>query len=250
MGNIFAKEAIQSLSRAIQNGPDVFVAGFPDVRKECGRPLLVKRHHCFAQPIERSTQWPAPFLVRSVPCPGIAATVFAPASYAVRTTPGTVLDDLRLVLRRMFLEVLAIIREPSNALLLDVLQCIRERHVAVGVMMSVAFAIRGDMHELRPIAGVGESSRQTMRKLLPTIQQLLEGDCLRNGSVVEEDGDAASIAQAHQIWARRIDFCSTRVPVCTHTNPAEARRLEWRQDRELDPKLSHHVERLQVDGGL
>src|SRR5262249_15476935 len=184
-------------SRPIENHADIFVTSFPYIAEECCGALLIERHRLFAQPIECIPQWSTPFLIPSITATGIAATVLTPAPHAMRAAPGTVLDNLCLVLRRMLLEVLSVIRETGYAFLLDVLQCISERHVSVSMVMSVALAVGGDVHELRPVAGVGKASCQTIRELLAAVEELLEGDSLRKGSVVEENGDAAAIAQAH-----------------------------------------------------
>ena len=65
-------------------------------------------------------------------------------------TPRAVLDYLDLVFRRMLLEVLPVVRQSGYALVLDVLEGISQCHVAVRMMMSVGFAIRSDVHQLRP----------------------------------------------------------------------------------------------------
>src|SRR5690242_3784803 len=150
----------------------------------------------------------------------------------------------------MLLEILAIVRQASNPLLLDVLQSICERHVAMSVVMSVTLAIGGDMHELRPIARVGETSCQTIRELLSAVQQLLKCDRLRNRSVVEEDCDAAPIAQAHKVRPARVNLGSACIAVSTCADSAEAPCLVRGQNCELDSELGHDVERLQIDGSL
>ena len=233
------KEAVHALRRAIQNHRYVFIARFPHVCEEYCSSLLVERQRRVAEPIERIAQWRAPFLVPPIASSGIAAAVLAPACDAVRATPGTVLDDLRFMLRWMFLQVLAVVRELGDSLFFDVLERISKGHVSVCVMMSVTFAIGGDMHQLWPVAGVGKASGQAMRELLAAVEQLLECHCLRNGCVVEKYGDAAPVAQAHDVRTTGIDLRSTRITVGAGANPAETPSLIRRQNRKFDPKLGH-----------
>ena len=140
----------------------------------------------------------------------------------MRAAPGAVLDDLSLVLWGMLLQVLAIVCKPGNSLLLDVLERISQSHVAVRVVVSVALTVGGDVHELRPIAGIGKSSCQTVRELLAAVQQPFESYGLGDWSVIKKDGDAAPIPQTNKVGPCRIDLSRRRIAISPGSNPAEA----------------------------
>ena len=59
----------------------------------------------------------------------------------------------------MLFEIFAIVGELRQLLDFDVVQRVGERHVAEAVMMAVAFAVGGDMDELRPVARRPEMRR-------------------------------------------------------------------------------------------
>ena len=84
-------------------------------------------------------------------------------------TPRAVLDYLDLVFRRMLLEVLPVVRQSGYALVLDILEGISQCHVAVRMMVSIALAVGGNVHELGPIASIGKSTCQPMRELLAAV---------------------------------------------------------------------------------
>src|ERR1051325_212856 len=88
---------------------------------------------------------------------GAAAAVYPPTIDAVKAAPRGILDDLDLMRRRMPLEVLPVIRQLGEFVGFDVVQSIRQRHVAETVVVAIAFTVRGDMNELRPVALFGKS---------------------------------------------------------------------------------------------
>ena|SRR5947209_4301433 len=143
------------------------------------------------QSIEGCAQRPPPLLVPSF-APGIAAAIASPALHAMRTAPGGVLNDLHLMGRWKLFQELTIICEPRVHLRLDGMQCEDQRHIAVAVVMSVSFAVSGNVHELRPVPGIREPAFQAGGELLTTVQQLLESHRLGDRAVIEEEVNAAS----------------------------------------------------------
>ena len=77
------------------------------------------------------------------------------------------------------------------------MQGVGQRHVAVAMMMAVGFAVGGDMDELIPVAAVVNALSEPVREAFAAGQQLLEGDRLRDGRVVEEQGDRAARRQVY-----------------------------------------------------
>ncbi len=90
--------------------------------------------------------------------------------------------------RRVPIEIQPVVDEFGQAFGLDVIQGIGESHFAELVVVAVGFAVRCDVHQFRPGAGLlGKSSEQPFGKLLAVVQNSLEGYGARNRSVVEEN---------------------------------------------------------------
>ena len=64
----------------------------------------------------------------------------------------------------------------------------REGHVAVPVMMAVAFSVGGDVDELGFAAAVVETLFETANEAFTGVEQTLKGHGARDWSVIEEDG--------------------------------------------------------------
>src|SRR3974390_3070019 len=97
---------------------------------------------------------------------GVASAITAPALYAVDAAPGAVLEDLGLMCRRITRQELAVIGDLRQPLALNVIERIGQRHLAKVMMMPVTLTIGGDVQELRPVARIGESAEQAVRKML------------------------------------------------------------------------------------
>ncbi len=67
-------------------------------------------------------------------------------------------------------EILTIVRQTGELVLFDVVKCIGERHIAMGMMMSIAFAVGGNMHELCGVAFGIEMAEQSPGEILATEQ--------------------------------------------------------------------------------
>src|ERR1700719_2667842 len=174
MRAVLTKKTIDVLFRTVQDHANVFVAGFPGLLQEDSRLLLIERRQAVAQPIERSSEWCSPLLRPTRMPAGIATAVRAPALYPVNTAPRTVLHDFREMVRWVFLQKLSVIGQLRQLVRLNVMKRISERHFAEAMMMTVAFSVRGDVHELRPLPRVGEAAHQAVGEALPVVEHPLE----------------------------------------------------------------------------
>ena len=88
-----------------------------------------------------------------------------------RPTPCTQLQAVfsrsPLLLGREALQKLAVIRNPRQALGVDVIERVRQRHLAIAVVMAVGFAIGGDIDQLGPFALSENASSSRPANLSP-----------------------------------------------------------------------------------
>src|SRR5207237_3335255 len=96
-------------------------------------------------------------------------------------------DDLHFLGRRMLRKKLRVVRDACELALVDVIERVRERHVAEAVVMSVRLTIRRDVHQLRMRRSVGEGAEEAVREVFAAGEELLERDRARNRPVVEKD---------------------------------------------------------------
>ena len=240
----------------------VVVAGLP--RADLGNPLELADKNVVGklfQVVERVTQGTAPFLVPAGPAAGRATAIAVPAAHAVRAAPCTsfaveVLEH-NLVLRRELLEEPTVVHrhhlvfgsvavvEPGGA------------HVAEGLVVTVAFAVGTDAHELRVFAvlvpGVGDAPAERAG----IAQEVFEPYGRRKPRVVEEYVQvsvayeiAVFVPRVHAVGARRIDVGVAAPGPFLVAELAEAIGLRGREDGKLDACLDEFHHRLEVDGGL
>ena len=152
------------------------------------------------------------------------------------------------------------------AVVLDPVHGVGEGHLAVLVVVAVAFAVGGDVGELRL---VGESARggveaveQAAAEVFAGVEQAFEGDGAGGGAVVEEDGDAAAFVELDEVGVGGVDggvggggpglsaSVAGRGLVGDGWDAADAGALVGREDGELDALGGHQVEDVAVDGGL
>src|SRR5581483_7913083 len=126
------------------------------------------------------------------------------------------------------------------------MECIRQRHFAVAVMMSVGLAIGCDMNELWPVASIGEAAFQAVGKLLAAVQQLFESYGLRDWAIVEKKIDLSPGRQLGEVGAGGIDASAAHVFPASSANLARLAGLARRQDGELDSLLRQDVQRFQI----
>src|SRR5205823_3529356 len=102
-------------------------------------------------------------------------------------------------------QILAIVGNSGETLGPDVIQCVSQRHLSIAMVMPVCLAVRGNVNHLGPVAIIRKSVQQTVGKLLAIIQQMLEGDSLRDGPVVEEQIHPAARWEFGEISASGVD---------------------------------------------
>ena len=97
--------------------------------------------------------------------------------------------NLHVVLRWMFFQVFAVVRQPCQVPGLDVLQRVRQGHLTVTMVVPVGFAIGGNVHQLVALAALVKSPSEALRKPLSGREHFFERNGLRHGRIVEEHRD-------------------------------------------------------------
>ena len=138
---------------AVEDDVDVGVAGGPEVFEEGFGQFFGERCGGVAEVVECVAEGFAPLLVPAG-LAAVAAAVGAPALDTVGAGPGGVFGDLGLPGGREFVEELAVVGELGEALVFEVVHGEGEGHLAVLVVVAVAFAVGGDVRELGGVAGV------------------------------------------------------------------------------------------------
>ena len=259
-----AKKRSMSAARAVKDDLDVGVAGGPEIFQQACGELFRQGRGGVAEVVEGFAQRGAPLLVPAG-FAAVAAAVGAPAFDAVGAAPGGVFGDFGLPLGRKFFEELAVVGQAWPAAFFDPVHGVGEGHLAVLVVVAVAFAVGGDVGELGDlgIAGRGgmEAGEETAAEVFAAVEQAFEGDGAGAGAIVEEDGDAAAFVEAERGrdgWGRRWRWgsrlqgqCRCSVRCCRVAGmAADAGALDGGEDGELDALLRHEVEDAAVDGGF
>ncbi len=146
-GGVLVEEVEDGGGGAVEDDVDVGVAGGPEVFEERLGELFGERSGGVAEVVEGLAEWGAPLLVPAG-LAAVAAAVGAPAFDAVGAAPGGVFDDLGLPRGRKFLEELAVVGEAGLVAVFDGVHGVGEGHLAVLVMVAVAFAVGGDVGDL------------------------------------------------------------------------------------------------------
>ena len=246
------EKSVQACLAAVVDDRNIGVARLPGVG-EAAPPFPVEdRRAGVAQPVHGLAQGSAPALAPAPVHAGIAAAVRAPALHAVDATPRRLLEDFRLVLRRMAVEVGGVVDQFDGWVGLEQRQAVGERHLAVGVVVAVGLAVRGDAYDLRPVAVVAERSHEPVAKGLAALQHVAEGHVLGDGAVVEKDREITPVRQAHEVGRGGVHMGVGNVPpvAAALVQAAHARGLARGQDREADAGVGQDAERFQVHGGL
>ena len=100
----------------------------------------------------------------------------------------------------------AIICEPAEFLRFDVIECKRQGHFTMPVMVAICFAICRDVSQFRDGPVIGQRGQQPRGKSFPIVQQLFKCDRLRNGSIVEEQMDGLACRRVQEISTSGIDL--------------------------------------------
>src|SRR5690349_10259231 len=180
----------------------------------------------------------------------VTSAIRAPTFDAVDTAPRTVVDNFYEVIRRMTLQKLGIVGQLGKIVRFDVMQRIGKRHFAKAMMMTVALSVRGDIHDLWPLACLGKSASEPLRKAFAVIEQPLKRYALRNRPVIEKNADALARRQLHQIRPAGIDFFSGYIVPVARAPLAHAFCLPRRKKGELDPVGGQNLQSFHIDRGF
>ena len=123
-----------------------------------------------AKPIQRRPQRSTPFLIPSGAA-RVATAIRAPALHAVNATPGTIVDDLSHMVRRMLFQKFAIVRQRCDFAFLDLMQSLTERHFSVVVVVPVTLSIGRNVDQLRSFATSENPLISRSAKRLPSFSK-------------------------------------------------------------------------------
>src|ERR1700677_3020082 len=257
MGGVCGEEAFDGVRGAFEDYLDVGVAGGPEVVEERFGELLGEGRGGVAKIVEGFAEGEAPLLIPA-DLAAVAAAVGAPTLDAVRAAPGGIFGNFSLPFGGKHFEELAVVRELGGTSFSNPVHGVGEGHFAVFVMMTVALAVSGDVRDLCGfrIAGRGgmEAGEETLAEVFAAVEQALKGDGAGVGAIVEEDGDAATLVEAHEIGMSRVDVgVGGLTPggfVGCGGQGADARALYGGEDGELDALLRHKVEDASIDGSF
>ncbi len=200
---VAAEKLAHRARAAVEDDVDVGVAGSPRV-EEARPPARGKQDvEAAREPVEGLPQRIAPGLVPVAA--HLAAAIAPPALDAVDTTPRGVLEDLDLPLRGVQFEEFAVVGQADIGFVRQLVEDVGQRHVAEGVVVSVALAIGGDVHQFGVGSAVVEALHQVVEEILATGEDALEGHFLRDDAVVEEQGDRTPRRQPAEVRPRRVD---------------------------------------------
>src|SRR5262249_39227657 len=192
---VAAEEVVEAPGAPIENDADVVVARLPGVLQPDRAARLVERIDLVAQPVEALAQRPAPALLRVAAEP--AAAIGAPALDAVDARPRARLLDVHRSRRLMRGEDGAVVRQRHVAARLELAHGGRQRHLAKAPVMAVRLAVGGAVDE-PSLRGrrVAESGAESRGQHASVLEQVLERDGPRDGSVVEEQGQLVAVRTA------------------------------------------------------
>ena len=142
--------------------------------------------------------------------------VLQPQSSRQRPTPWTQLQAVFSTISTSCAggcarQVLAVVGQPGEAVRLDVVEGVGERHLAVAVVVAVGLAVGRDVHQLVVLRVRGHGGQQAVGEALAARQQPLEGDRPRDRAVVEEDGDPPAAGELHLVGDRGVDPAAAHV---------------------------------------
>ena len=168
----------------------------------------------------------------------------------METAPGGLLDDLDLMRRWMPFEVFSVVGETRELLRFDGVQGVGEGHVAEAVMMAVAFAIGGDMDELRPLTVLVEGADEPIDQVFTAGQQAFESDAAGNRAIVKEQRDGPAGGQTLLIRLGWIYLSAAYVAPGASGDAPNASGLVGRKDRETNPELRQDFQCLEIHRGF
>src|SRR5580704_16443106 len=129
----------------------------------------------------------------------------------MHATPRAVLKNLHLVGGRVLFQKFAVIRNLGRVAMLNMIESIGKRHFTEVMMMAIAFSIGCNVEKLIPLASVRESAQETIREMLPIIEQPFKSDGTCNGAVIKEETHPPARGQTHLIRAGGINAIATHI---------------------------------------
>src|SRR5215469_2678817 len=104
---------------------------------------------------------------------------------------------------------------------------VREGHFTKVVMMTIAFAVGGNVDKLRPVALIRKSVQESLGEGLSVVEEVLERHRAGDGTIVEKQSKLSTRWEANKVGASRIDPLSTDVFPGAHAYFSDAARLAW-----------------------
>ena len=135
-------------SAAVEEDLDVGVAGGPDIAEELCALLSVSGARA-SRSSSRAWRSGARHCLVEARLAAVASAVGAPALDAVDAAPGGVFDDFAFVFGRKLLKEAGVVGQLDGLVFFEQAERVGERHFAVLVMMTVGFAVGGDVDQLR-----------------------------------------------------------------------------------------------------
>src|SRR5437667_6064967 len=91
---------------------------------------------------------------------------------------------------RVALEILTVVGDHSRMVRLNVIEGIRQRHIAFLVVMAISLTVGRDVDDLRPRARIREGGSKPAGEVFAFLEQALERDCLRDRRIIEKHSNA------------------------------------------------------------
>src|SRR5258708_20696293 len=98
----------------------------------------------------------------------------------------------------MPLEKLRIVCQFSEFVGFDVVQGVGKRHFSEAVVMAIAFTVGCNVHQLRPITGIGKSAYKTVGKPLAVIEEAFKCHPLRDLPIIKKHAGGFPRRKIHE----------------------------------------------------
>ncbi len=198
MGGVRVEKGVDVWARTVEDDADIGVASRPEVFEQLFRQLFGQGNRRVPKLIEAHAQGCSPLLVPSR-ASAVASAIGTPALDTMSTAPGGIVDDLGLPARRILCEKRRIVNELDLLFVFEPVDCVRESHLSVSVVMAVTFAVRRHIGQrglaVDDLGAIAKSGNKSLSKIDATIKQALEGDGAGIGPVVEEDRNGPALVE-------------------------------------------------------
>ncbi len=116
--------------------------------------------------------------------------------------------------------------------------------------MAVGLPVGGHMGEParppRDALGPAQGVHEGLREPFPPVQEMFEGDGMRDGTIVEEEGEGPALGEGDAVRDRGVDLSASDVGPVASPQRSRAGRLVGREQGEPDPFLGEDVQHLPV----